>query len=166
MSEFLNTFAARLKPNPDTADGADWALAERTLPEYITKPIPSCLFRREEVLNPEYVEEEARDPDSGKLKNIKKTVEIPVVIMEVLNVLAWVMIHKVNPVITLEEVAQGINRENRRDIINDVWLFWSGVYLWEDGEEEVIDDTENPIENPAAEKKKSPAKNSGKTSKT
>ena len=161
MSDFLNTFAARLKPSLDTADGEDWRLAERTLPEDITKPIPACIFRTGPIRNPDYDE-----AVHGKLKpddpnKPDKMIEAPIAVMEAVNVLAWVMVHKVNPVITLEEVARGITRENRRDTINDIWKFWIGTPLYSDGEEEEEAD-ESSVNPPDKKPPPRRAKNSGK----
>lgn len=129
MSEFLQGFAAKLEPSMDTADGADWALLEQILPEHITEPVPMCLFRSAEV----------KDPDTGEM------LERQFPVMEVMNVMAWVMIHKINPVMTEEDVARGITRENRADMLDDIWEFWTGTKLRDD-EEEVEFDDENPTE--------------------
>ena len=137
MSEFLEGFAGKLKPSPDTADGADWALAEQNLPEHITGAIPVCLMKRAEITDPE-------DPEKQQM------VSVPV--MEVMNVLAWVMMRKINPVITIDEVAKGITLENRREILDDVWRFWTGEEsLTDDEEMEVEQDAEaNPPQSPAS----------------
>ena len=128
MSEFLEGFAAKLEPSMDTADGADWALLEQTLPEHITEPMPMCLFRTVEVYD---VEED---------RMISR--QFPV--MEVMNIAAWVMIHKINPVITEEEVAKGITRDNRAEMLDDIWMFWTGTKLRDDEEEVEFEDSENP----------------------
>ena len=134
MSEFLKGFVTKLKPIPDSADGNDWALAERTLPEYITDPLPMCMFRSVEV------------PVFDQDGNQTGTRRTPILRMEVMNVLAWVMARRTNPVITLEEVAEGITSDNRRDLADDIWMFWVGVKLWDADEDEevVVDDTGNP----------------------
>ena len=100
-------FLDLLEEQGDKVMLSELILLQKKLPTRVTAPIPACMYK---------------NIDTGKDN------QIPELDYEVFNLLAWVIARRENPEILPDEVADRIgmgNREKLREVVKNIWYFYS-----------------------------------------
>ena len=100
-------YLSYLSPPDDKYDAPEYNLAIEHLPDYVTEPIPGCVYDR---------------TTEGEGEDAIVTLRYR---LDIIQVLFWVMCKRDKPDITLEEVGRGIKANNVRDLVMEVFYFWS-----------------------------------------
>lgn len=107
MKKAKSKYLSMLAPPDDKYDAPEYNLAKANMPAYVTEPIPGCIYDRT-------IEGEGDDATMTLRYRL-----------DVVQVLYWVMCRRDNPDITLDEVGKGIKAGNVRDLVFEIFYFWS-----------------------------------------
>lgn len=139
MKKAKSKYLSLLSPPDDKYDAPEYLLAVTNMPDDVTEPIPGCVYDRT-------IEGEGEDAIVTMRYRL-----------DVIQVLYWVMCRRDKPDITLEEVGRGVKANNVRDLVMEVFYFWSESTREEleailpdrnSGDDQADEDMEADAENP------------------